>query len=423
MKLNLAEIKTDKQTVNSLFMFLQKMVVAVVGYLFWIVAARLFPSDQIGLATTIAASLWLVVVISTFGLGETLVRFLPSSAQPNELASTSIILIGATTVVVSAVFVLVNGLGNDSMAFLAHDSQFGLLFVALAVLWSILTLFEYLFLALEKTQFAFVQTLIWASGKIIFLLVGFRIFVTGYNAVFWSWFLAGLIALLLSLRYYLPKYLTFRLAIRPELLVPHLKFASLNCLTLLLTFGLQMILPLVVIARVGRSASAYFYFDWTIAFLLCTVANAISSAMLARVSNNGFEFKVAVKKALLFSSLLILPAALVLFLFADKILLIFGEEYAVHGSALLKYLAVGTVLYIFLSLFKYIQLILKRADRALAAEAFVTVTTLVTSALLMQKGGIVIIGKVWLLALVVPTIISFYLIAKIIFVNINHSVG
>jgi O-antigen/teichoic acid export membrane protein len=402
----------DPQTRTSIFLFGQKMVVAFLGYLFWIIAARLFPSEQIGLATAIVAALWMVVVLSMLGFGETLVRFLPTSLDKSTLVSTVLWIVAGASIVLSILFVWSLNFWNESLAVLKDNPAYTLSFVVLAVLWTVMTIYEYLFLSIEKTQYALLQTFLWAVTKLLFLVGFYFLIVTGYKVIFFSWLFSGFLTFLVVYRFYLKPNFSLSFVFRASSVLPYMKFSLMNCMTLFLTFALQMVMPLLIISKLGKASSAYFYFDWSIAFLFCTVANAISSAMLARVSNSKEDIKKALKKAMSFFGVLVFIPAIFLFIFAEKILVIFGPEYAQNASVLLRYLAIGTVLYTLFSLYKYWQLVLKRADRTLLVEAFVTISTILFSFLLMEKYGINIIGIVWIIALFPLSIFSLYLLIK-----------
>ena len=54
------------------------------GFFFWIVAARLYALEQVGLATALISSLALVALFSTLGFDSSIIRFLPLILQGKE---------------------------------------------------------------------------------------------------------------------------------------------------------------------------------------------------------------------------------------------------------------------------------------------------------------------------------------------------
>ena len=62
---------------NSVVMIMGTGVTSVIGLLFWIVAVRLMPSKEIGLASAAIGTASLIVMLSRLGLDIGLVRFFP----------------------------------------------------------------------------------------------------------------------------------------------------------------------------------------------------------------------------------------------------------------------------------------------------------------------------------------------------------
>ena len=393
---------------------------SVLGYAFWVVAAHLFPASEVGVATALFAAMWLVVVISLLGLGETLVRFLPTSLDKPTMVSTSLFTVIATSVIGSIIFILGTGLWCSNLDFLKSDLTFGITFIFATVIWTILALFEYLYLAVEKTKYSFMQGLIWSIVKLLLLVVLAKIFVSGERIILRTWLISGALTLIVACLVLFKRVIRFNGAFHLARITSHYKFSLTSCLTMFLTYSLQMILPLVIISTLGNAESAFFYMDWSIAFLLCVISNSISSAMLARVSNDEMRFKSAIKKALMFFAIIVLPASVVIFVSANKLLSIFGYEYARHGAPLLRLLSVSTIFYTLFSLFKYIQLVKKRAERAMLAEAFVVVATMTLSLALLKKFGITGIGYAWNFSLLPLVGYTAFLLIRIFGFNYQH---
>lgn len=53
---------------NSLFMILASLASSGFGFLFWLIAARLYGQDEVGTATAILSSAFLIVSITRLGL-------------------------------------------------------------------------------------------------------------------------------------------------------------------------------------------------------------------------------------------------------------------------------------------------------------------------------------------------------------------
>jgi O-antigen/teichoic acid export membrane protein len=64
---------------NAIYLMLNSAMYALTGFFFWIVAARLYPPEVIGLASSAIAAIGLLSLLSTAGLDYGLLRFLPTA--------------------------------------------------------------------------------------------------------------------------------------------------------------------------------------------------------------------------------------------------------------------------------------------------------------------------------------------------------
>jgi len=65
-------------------------VMAVFGFFFWIIIARLYPSEQVGIGTTLISMMTLISSFSILDLGNGLIRYLPTSERKNKKKNTFI---------------------------------------------------------------------------------------------------------------------------------------------------------------------------------------------------------------------------------------------------------------------------------------------------------------------------------------------
>ena len=60
---------------NSFFLVLSRVINVACGFFFWMIAARLYSVEDVGLATALISSLGLVILFSRFGFDFSLIRF------------------------------------------------------------------------------------------------------------------------------------------------------------------------------------------------------------------------------------------------------------------------------------------------------------------------------------------------------------
>jgi len=63
-------------------------VMAVFGFFFWVINARLYSAEQVGIGTTLISIMTLISSFSILGLGNGLIRYLPTSERKNKKIDT-----------------------------------------------------------------------------------------------------------------------------------------------------------------------------------------------------------------------------------------------------------------------------------------------------------------------------------------------
>ena len=73
---------------NSIYLMLSTGVMAVFGFFFWIRNARLYSAEQVGIGTNLISTMTLISSFSLLGLGNGLIRYLPTSERKNKKINT-----------------------------------------------------------------------------------------------------------------------------------------------------------------------------------------------------------------------------------------------------------------------------------------------------------------------------------------------
>src|SRR3989344_597179 len=102
LKKMFSQVMSDSLYRNSLYLMASTVVTASFGFIFWILNARLYTAEQIGIATTIISGTALIAQFSLLGLKNGIIRFLPGSkAKHNKINTASNIVIIVTLVLAS----------------------------------------------------------------------------------------------------------------------------------------------------------------------------------------------------------------------------------------------------------------------------------------------------------------------------------
>jgi O-antigen/teichoic acid export membrane protein len=166
-----------------------------------------------------------------------------------------------------------------------------------------------------------------------------------------------------------------------------------------------LVLPLMVLDLLGAQPNAYFYIGWAIGGILFMIPVAASFSLFAEGSYNQEKLAGDIKKSLKLIFLLLIPAIIIIFFLGDKLLLLFGEAYSENATRLLQVLAVSALPLSINHIYFSVKRIEMRMKSVMALTAFIAVTTLASSYVLLPQIGIVGVGIAWLLSQAIVALI------------------
>ena len=102
-----------------------------------------------------------------------------------------------------------------------------------------------------------------------------------------------------------------------------------------------LVLPVLVVLRLGVTLNAYFYITWMVGAAFFMVSPSVAQAVFAEGVRAGSDLRSAVVKALRVIAVLLAPAMAVMIVGGRFILGLFGASYAAAGYGLLILLAIS----------------------------------------------------------------------------------
>ena len=70
-------VLSDRFYLDSFLVFVSTLILSGLGLLFWIVAAKIYPDGDVGIATAILSTITLIMSISRFGFDQSIIRYFP----------------------------------------------------------------------------------------------------------------------------------------------------------------------------------------------------------------------------------------------------------------------------------------------------------------------------------------------------------
>jgi len=340
----------------------------------------------------------LIANFSKFGFDIGIVRFLPNGNNKIDMINSCLTVILILSIVFSLIFVVGIDIWSPALRILKENVFLFFSFMLFVIFSALVQTLYNIFVAFRKSEFSFIQNTTWFLLKLIFV-----VFLTSFGAIgiFISWGGSVFFGLLVSIVYLLPKICSdyiFKPIIKIPIIEDMFYFSFGNYIANMFAVAPQMVLPLLVVNVLGSEMTAYFFIAWSIANVLFMIPNAVGMSLFTEGSYRRDKLKENVFKSLKFTFLLLIPSIVVMVLFGDKILCIFGKEYSENACRLLQILAVSTILVTINTLYVGIKRVQMDIKAVIFIYAFTTILTLVLSYILMPKIGLIGVGIGWILS-------------------------
>jgi O-antigen/teichoic acid export membrane protein len=335
-------LRSDHMVRNSLYLMLSSALQASLGFAFWIIVARLFSPADVGRASSLISATTVIAYLALLGLNSTLVRFLPTAQNRDALITAGLLLVAGCGAGIGLLYVLATPLIAPRLAFVAHHAGLAAGFVLLAAAASVNLLTDSVFIASRRAGYcALTDGVAGGSTKVACaaLLAG-----TGAYGVFAAstagFAMSAVVSIVLIFA-----VLRWRPAPANPLrtLRPVLRFSTASYAANVLSLLPVLVVPLIVLDRLGARSAAYYFVSFQIATLLYSAAYAVGQSFLAEGSHAGVDRRQLRKRSRRALAALYLPGVLVVILLAHWVLLVFGLRYSQHGTPSLIMLAIAAV--------------------------------------------------------------------------------
>lgn len=220
-----------------------------------------------------------------------------------------------------------------------------------------------------------------------------------------------IVTFIISLALFIPKVLAgykLNVGFNLSLILEKVSYSLSNHLSQVLWNAPPLLYPLIILYILTPEDNSVFYICWMIANVLFILPNALSSSILAFVSNNEKENSNKLVLILLISCSILFPIVIVMFVFSKYILGLFGQEYISSGITLLRILIISIFPYsinsFILVLFRVIEYI--RGIVLLSTLIFVFCIVLII--MFASSSGLIGIGKGWVISQSICSLISIY---------------
>lgn len=373
---------------SALIISLSSVVRSAFGFLFWLIAARLYALEEVGVASAVISSLALVVSISRLGLDQSLTRFIPSGNRDR---------IFVTSVVVTTLTALAIGIGLVlSIDFVAGDlglvKENWLAYLIFVASSSIVSIELVTFIALRKSEFGLLQSLLGGSRVLFLIPLAFM----GAMGVVTSELLGSIVIAAVSAVVLVR--LGFKVSrLDASFLKGSFRYSAGNYIAGLTAILPVQIMPLMIMGVLGPAYTATFYLSFMLFQLLLVVPNSASTSLFVEGSH-GVDIRIESRKTIRFSFLLLTPLVCLMLLFGRDMLGFIGSDYVRDGLDFLMVISLSSYFVAITSTYFSVLKIANRVKDLAVMSALLMSLILLSSLLFVQWYGIVGVGYSWLLS-------------------------
>jgi O-antigen/teichoic acid export membrane protein len=380
---------------NTAHLFLATGVTALFGFVFWIVVARTFSRESVGLATTLLSMSGLISLLGLAGFDTVFVGLLAKSEDRSGLINTGLCVSAVATAVVAGLFCALVPVIAPRADIVDQSASFVVIFVVVSVLttWNVLT--NAILIAHRRAEYVLGINIIFSAVKMVCPVVDRG---GGPLTLFVFMGLAQTVNVVLSVAVLMRTFdYTPRLRVRMRILRSTVRYAATMYLASLLDLLPDSALPLIVLDKLGAVAAAYFYICFTIASVLYQLVFTTAQSLLAEMAAAPSELAAHLRRGTILAGALIVPAAVAVVVADPYVLGLFGPRYAHGGTALLRLMSLTALVIAPVSIIGVYFKAVSALKAILVTTATNGVAIIALALWLAGRHGLTGVGVAWLI--------------------------
>ncbi len=369
----------------------------VLGFVYWLAAARLYPASIVGTGAAAISGLLLAASIGWTGLQYALMRFLPASGG----RSTRLVLFTYAAALAialpAALAFLVYAAGTRELRPLS-DSAGGILgFVGAVAIWAVFSLQDAALIGLRRSVWVPLENAVYGALKLALLVL--LAFLASSWGLLISW-VAGAAALVIVVNALLFGRVLAERRGQPDRLPGTRQivgFAAGHHLVALVAALPDTLVPLLILGLLSERDNAYYYAAWTVSYSLRLVVMNIANALTVEGAHDTHAFEDLIRSSVRLGLAVLTPVLVGTLLLADIVMALFGDGYR-SAALLLRLFALSLVPFAVVTLFIVTERIGQRVRGAAVVVAVSTGVTVLLDVVLVPRLGIDGAGIGWLVA-------------------------
>ena len=387
-------------------LMLNVVLTSALGVAFWVLAARMFPSDVVGRDSALVSAMVTIYTLCSLNLSAAMLRFLPVvRIDPKRAVLAAYAATAGVSGVGALLFALLAPKVSSEFDFLQRQPGLTALFVLAVAVWGVFTLQDAVLTALRRAPWVPAENGLFGVLKIAALPI--LLIVSLSHAVFIAWVIP-MVILVVPINYLIFWKVMPNRTLRPGELSPIerfgrrglVRFMGQDYLATIFFQAASTAMPIVVVALLGSSAGAYFYMPYTVVAAFDLMFLNVASSLTVEGSVDESRLPELTRTVVHRFRFLLLAGVAIFAGGAGLLLLPFGSDYAHHGAPVLRLLALASLARAVVALYAAISRVEGHAGRILLAQVAILVLILSATVGLTKGAGLGLtgVGYAWLFA-------------------------
>ncbi len=397
----MSDIRKNPLYKSSFFLVSSRFLNAGIGFIFWIVAAKLYSIEDVGIATNLISSLGIIMSFSKFGFDSSLIRY-TNIIEKEKVFNTSL----GVTILASFIICIIYLIGiNYFSPGMNITKNFILIFIVFVMLESIVIMTGVIFTAIRKTDYYLIQNFLLASRVPLLIPLSFL----GSFGIFSSIGVAYLFVSVLAI-FYLSRSVRVDFNIDKKFFKESFRFSFGNYLSNIFLTVPSLFLPILVLNLLGEAEAAKYYIAFAIGNLVLIIPTALCTSLFVEGSH-GEDLRKNVARTCLTIYSVLIPAVIFIYIYGGYFLGMIGKDY-VGSIELLRILAFSSFLVAITNIFVAIHNIKMRVKKNIMLNFVQFLLLPILSYIFILKFGIVGVGYAWMITYGIMGLLIIFLIKK-----------
>ncbi len=379
-------------------------ITALLGLAYWTIAARGFPIAEVGRASAIVSAATALATVSNLSLGGMYERFLPVTGRDTRryLLRGGLATAGLAGLL-GTIFVLV----GPSDRLFTHDWEracFPLLVFTLAQF----ALLDNALVGLRRARWAAGKNVVHAVAKLGLAAAAAVLALAGGDSLVVAWAAPALLLVALYLPFVWQHCGTDAVVRVTPALPPRRElwsFFGSSVGIMVIGASAPLVIPLIVVDRLGPELNACFTMAWTLFSALALLLATVVGPYIAQASAPGADVRRLTARFATILLALSVSGAVFLWFGAPLLLGLLGERYATETESLVRLMALSLPLSLVGMLYAGVARVARRLRLAMAMQILTAAGAVTGTALTIDRFGLDGIGYSYLAIEVVTTLI------------------